>query len=267
MPRPTPESVRMRPSIVWLALGLLLANVASAQTTAALGISIVFPVAAQTVSFASEVTLFNPGPTLLTAAVHFYEANNSVAPGTKACNDVSVPAGPSVQITLATQCALGVSGGHFGLVVVADKGVPATHAFYGYMRVQNLDNQPLAFYANGQRVMRYAPDATSPNVIGGSPANAVGAFSGQTIAGGGAAGSVVHANIRPCANQATGAFATISGGESNVAAASATVAGGGSNTAKGSFATIGGGYAQFATGSYATVGGGSQNSANSDTRR
>ena len=42
----------MRPSIVWLALGLLLANVASAQTTAALGISIVFPVAAQTVSFA-----------------------------------------------------------------------------------------------------------------------------------------------------------------------------------------------------------------------
>jgi len=160
-----------------------------------------------------------------------------------------------------------VSGGHFGLVVVADKAVPATHAFYGYMRVQNLDNRPLEFYANGQRVMRYAPDATSPNVIGGSPANAVGAFSGQTIAGGGAAGSVVHANIRPCANQATGAFATISGGESNVAAASATVAGGGSNTAKGSFATIGGGYAQFATGSYATVGGGSQNSANSDTRR
>jgi len=99
MPRPTPESVRMRPSIVWLALGLLLANVASAQTTAALGISIVFPVAAQTVSFASEVTLFNPGPTLLTAAVHFYEANNSVAPGTKACNDVSVPAGRSLQIT------------------------------------------------------------------------------------------------------------------------------------------------------------------------
>ena len=326
------------------------------------------------------MTLFNPGPTLLTAAVHFYEANNSVAPGTKACNDVSVPAGRSVQITLATQCALGVSGGHFGLVVVADKAVPATHAFYGYMRVQNPqgvgfsvegfpvgnfnnqvgnatglkrksaaptyqtncfvgsldqpvgyqlklfndstgaqvggtltgsltafqqyryldvfgidgvnapagdlsnvraeftqtsggsanligfctvqdntsfgadfriaksygspsgsffaqggnafgaaahlgtnDNQPLEFYANGQRVMRYAPDATSPNVIGGSPANAVGAFSGQTIAGGGAAGStcfdsVVHANIRPCANQATGAFATISGGESNVAA-------------------------------------------------
>ena len=114
MPRPTPESVRMRPSIVWLALGLLLADVASAQTTAALGTSIVFPVAAQTVSFASEVTLFNPGPTLLTAAVHFYEANNSVAPGTKACNDVSVPAGRSVQIMLATQCALGVSGGHFG---------------------------------------------------------------------------------------------------------------------------------------------------------
>jgi len=137
MPRPTPESVRMRPSIVWLALGLLLANVASAQTTAALGISIVFPVAAQTVSFASEMTLFNPGAALVTAKVSFYEASNSEAPGPKICNDAAIPAGRSVQITLATQCALGMSGGHFGLVVVTDKAVPATHAFYAYMRVQN----------------------------------------------------------------------------------------------------------------------------------
>ena len=71
----------MRPSIVWLALGLLLADVASAQTTAALGTSIVFPVAAQTVSFASEMTLFNPGAALVRAKVSFYEASNSEAPG------------------------------------------------------------------------------------------------------------------------------------------------------------------------------------------
>ena len=96
-----------------------------------------FPVAAQTVSFASEMTLFNPGAALVRAKVSFYEASNSEAPGPKICNDAAIPAGRSVQITLATQCALGVSGGHFGLVVVTDKAVPATHAFYGYMRVQN----------------------------------------------------------------------------------------------------------------------------------
>ena len=151
--------------------------------------------------------------------------------------------------------------------------------------------------------MRYAPDATSPNVIVGSPANAVGAFSGQTIAGGGAAGStcfdsVVHANIRPCANQATGAFATISGGESNVAAevartaliaitrrweaglaitlpvwrrpsgegeandASAqfaTVAGESNNLVANYAATIGGGENNQAVGGYALVGGGVSN--------
>ena len=77
-----------------------------AQTTAGTSTTIVFPVSAQTVSFASEMTLFNPGPNLLTAAVRFYEANNSGAPGPKVCNDVNVPAGRSVQITLATQCAL-----------------------------------------------------------------------------------------------------------------------------------------------------------------
>ena len=138
MPRPTPESVRMRPSIVWLALGLLLADVASAQTTAALGTSIVFPVAAQTVSFASEMTLFNPGADAGDGegAVSTRRATPT-RPVRRLCNDVAMPAGRSVQITLATQCALGVSGGHFGLVVVADKAVPATHAFYGYMRVQN----------------------------------------------------------------------------------------------------------------------------------
>jgi len=109
----------------------------SAQTTAGLGTTIVFPVSAQTVSFASEMTLFTPGPNLLTAAVKFYEANNSGAPGPKVCNDVNVPAGRSVQITLATQCALTGSGGHFGLVAVADKALPQVNAFYGYMRVQN----------------------------------------------------------------------------------------------------------------------------------
>jgi hypothetical protein len=119
------------------ALLSLLAGYSQAQTTAGIAMTVVFPVAAQTSSFASEMTLFNPGPNLLTASVSFYEANNAGAPGPKVCNDVSVPAGRSTQITLSTQCALTGSGGHFGLLIVADKAVPQVNAFYGYTRVQN----------------------------------------------------------------------------------------------------------------------------------
>jgi len=126
----------MRARVLAALLGLL-AGYSQAQTTAGGAPTVVFPVAAQTVSFASEMTLFNPGPNLLTASVKFYEATNSDAPGPKVCNDVSVPAGRSAQIALTTQCALTGSGGHFGLVVVADKAVPQTNPFYGFMRVQN----------------------------------------------------------------------------------------------------------------------------------
>src|SRR5512140_3331290 len=113
------------PLMAFLALALhFVTGSATAQTTAAIATTVVFPVAAQTVSFASEMTLFNPGPNLLTASVKFYEANTSGAPGPTICNDATVPAARSVQTTLSTQCALTGSGGHFGLVVVADKAVP-----------------------------------------------------------------------------------------------------------------------------------------------
>ena len=73
------------------ALGLN-AAIAFAQTTAGIGTTMVFPVIAQTSSFASEVTIFNPGPSTLTAHVTFFEANNSSTPGTKVCTDASVAA-------------------------------------------------------------------------------------------------------------------------------------------------------------------------------
>src|SRR5512133_836964 len=114
----------MRACVLGIVVCLWAAGHAHAQTTAGIATTVVFPVAAQTASFASEMTLFNPGPNLLTASVKFYEANNSGAPGPKICNDVSVSAGRSVQLLLATQCALTGSGGHFGLIVVADKAAP-----------------------------------------------------------------------------------------------------------------------------------------------
>ena len=46
--------------------------------------------------------------------------------------------------------------------------------------------------AANARVMRYEPNATSPNLLGGHPNNGVGAFAGQTVAGGGAAGNTCY---------------------------------------------------------------------------
>src|SRR5438093_6317481 len=107
-----------------------------AQTTAGIATTIVFPVTAQTGSFASEVTLFNPGPSALAAHVTFFEANNSSTPGTKVCSDASVPANRSLQFSIGTQCPL-AAGGHFGVLVVADSANPQTTSFYGYTRIQN----------------------------------------------------------------------------------------------------------------------------------
>jgi hypothetical protein len=127
----------MRARVLGTFMVLWIAGHAHAQTAAGIATTMVFPIAAQTVSFASEMTLFNPGPNALTASVKFYEANNSGAPGPKTCNDVTVSPGRSVQITLSTQCALTGTGGHFGLAVIADKAAPQVNAFYGYARVQN----------------------------------------------------------------------------------------------------------------------------------
>ncbi len=119
---------------------LMWGAVGNAQTTAGLATTVVFPLSAQTASFAGEITVFNPGPNTLTASVAFYEGNNSGSPGPKICNDITVSPGRSLQTMLATQCAL-ASGGHFGIVVVADKAVPQANAFYGFMRVQTPQGQ------------------------------------------------------------------------------------------------------------------------------
>ena len=61
------------------------------------------------------------------------------------------------------------------------------------------DNRSLDVRVNGARAMRYEPNAISPNVIGGSPANNVTAGArGATIAGGGIpAGDTDPARAQP----------------------------------------------------------------------
>jgi hypothetical protein len=120
-----------------------------------------------------------------------------------------------------------------------------------------------------KRVMRYEPNATSANIIGGYQGNSVTAgVVGATIAGGGANGA---------ANSVTGDYGVVGGGQGNTASGTlstvgggnlntasndnATVGGGGDNTASGNFSTVGGGQSNMASEHYSTVGGGQSNMA------
>ncbi|MCC7437868.1 MAG: hypothetical protein IT211_05170 [Armatimonadetes bacterium] len=123
-----------------------------------------------------------------------------------------------------------------------------------------------------KRVMRYEPNATSANIIGGYQGNSVTAGAvGATIAGGGASGStnsvtddygVVGGGTNNRAGDNTGttsdrSYATVGGGTGNTASGGySTVSGGVSNTASGGVSTVGGGNGNTASGNNATVGGG-----------
>ncbi len=151
------------------------------------------------------------------------------------------------------------------------------------------DDQPLELHVNGVRALRLEPNATSPNVIAGHPANRVDqGVHGATISGGGADGSIVGIASRNTitsfvrfgtigggiGNEVNGESGTIGGGARNVAASQctvgggqnnhaisdlSTVAGGNFNTADATRATIGGGNSNTATGSFSTISGGANN--------
>ncbi len=142
------------------------------------------------------------------------------------------------------------------------------------------DNMTLTLAVNGAAALRLVPTGgASPNVIGGSASNSVGAgVVGATIGGGNAIinnGNRVTANYGTvsggCANTASGPGATVGGGGwdggslgSNVAAGAASTIGGGMGnviSAPGWYATLGGGLTNTASLAYATVGGGVLNTA------
>lgn len=151
----------------------------------------------------------------------------------------------------------------------ADNAGPANafvqdgNAFGATAVLGTTDAQPFEVQVQGSRVMRYEPNATSPNIIGGHFGNfANGIFFGQTISGGGRAGNNCREPptgtfTRTCANQTNSLYATVVGGLSNQALSSGAFVGGGeSNTAYGSYDVVGGGSGNTARGNYSTVGGG-----------
>ncbi|MBL7988154.1 MAG: hypothetical protein JNJ94_08830, partial [Chlorobi bacterium] len=105
-----------------------------------------------------------------------------------------------------------------------------------------------------RRVMRFEPNATSANIIGGFNGNSVtGGVVGATIAGGGANGAT---------NSVAGHYGVVGGGLSNTASGdTSTVGGGGGNTASGDYSTVGGGHNNVVSGYVSTVGGGNLNTA------
>jgi hypothetical protein len=117
------------------------------------------------------------------------------------------------------------------------------------------DDNALEIEVDNQRVMRYQPNATSPNIVGGHPNNSVSdADYAQTVAGGGSAGSDCYDPATgtftgSCANHTTSSLATVGGGIANAASGSwSTVVGGSANRASGNYATVAGGHRNFATG-------------------
>jgi hypothetical protein len=129
------------------------------------------------------------------------------------------------------------------------------------------DDAALELKVNGQRAFRLEPNATSPNVIGGSVNLASGGAVGATIGGGGQAGfpNTVNASLGTIGggqNNTAGFGGTVGGGDTNVASGSISTVGGGQiNTAGGIDATIGAGYGNTASGLLGTIPGGASNSA------
>lgn len=157
------------------------------------------------------------------------------------------------------------------------------------------DNVALEIKVNATRVLRFEPDATSPNLVGGYSGNwltsgvygatiAGGGYSGDpnrvtdhtgTVGGGynnqagdgaGTASDAMQATVGGgWANTASGAESTVSGGHGNTASGLAAAVGGGEfNTAGDLCSSIGGGYANVASSNLATVGGGAGNESTGD---
>ena len=80
----------------------ILASDPHAQTTAGTSATIVVPVIAQTSSFGSEVTVYNPNASAITITPIFYDAQNTASPGPKPCTSLSVGANVTKGFTLAT---------------------------------------------------------------------------------------------------------------------------------------------------------------------
>jgi hypothetical protein len=144
------------------------------------------------------------------------------------------------------------------------------NAFGTTAAIGTTDANAVHVIAGGARALRLEPNAVSPNVIGGSSANNVTAgVRGGTIGGGGVpAGTTDPFFVNEGPNRVTDAYGTVAGGYNNRAGDDAgtqidtpfaTVGGGNQNVAGETYATVGGGSSNVATGIASTISGGDIN--------
>ena len=117
---------------------LLLASAsrAHAMSIDGAGIIMVVPVVAQTATFTSEITLFNPQSSTITYIVQFYGATGAATVGAVLCTDLTVPPSASVQFSIATQCPLLNPGSNFGRLTIAEQAL-TSEPFFVYSRVSS----------------------------------------------------------------------------------------------------------------------------------
>jgi len=144
--------------------GALGATPAVAQTAFASSTTIVFPVAANTSTFTTTVTLYNPNLSDVTVGLDFFDANNTTVPGSKPCNDILVPANGSVAFTLQSQCTLDPATSHFGPLIASDNA--GTNQIFGYSRVENTASH--GFSIEGFPSENFATDTTNVTGLVGS---------------------------------------------------------------------------------------------------
>ena len=136
----------------------LAAGTAAGQTAFGSSTAIVFPLTANTSTFTSTVTLFNPNPAPVTVGLNYYDANNTTVPGQKPCTDIVVAANSSVEFGVPAQCTLDPDVGHFGQLIAFD--VAATSQIYGYSRTQN--NAGAGFSVEGFPSANFSTEKSAP---------------------------------------------------------------------------------------------------------
>ena len=159
--------------------------------------------------------------------------------------------------TVQTTAFTGVSN---AWKLTGNSGTNETDNFIG-----TTDDVSLNFRVNNVRALKLSPGGISPNVIGGFQYNrAKSGVNGGFIGGGGFSGK---------GNLVADHYGTVSGGADNRAGSDdadrtnsqyATVAGGESNVASNEYSTVSGGINNHANGKYSTIGGGQNNTTNNN---
>ena len=149
-------------------LGIVATGHAFAQVAAG-ATQVIIPLAAQTSSFTSEITLKDESGASNSVTMQFIEAQSSSSPGVKSCSSISLAAFEVKTVTLAAQCGL-ATGSHFGYVLL--KSGASSRWFFAYSRTSN--PQGIGFSVEGYPV---------GHIGGGDPFSEIGGAKRKAAAG------------------------------------------------------------------------------------